>query len=378
MDEQTSTWWQRQDMQGARALVLSSLAFSLMTVCVKQLGGRIPVSEIVLVRSVVSIALTGTAMALGGVSPLGNNRRLLLLRGICGSVALLCFFEAITALPLASATVLQYTYPTFTAAAAWLLLGERLRRRIGLAVLLGWIGVVFVIQPEWLGAGQNEIYLRIRSDAPIAFSAALASRGAYEWFSSTRNFVSGMVYGVIIMLMYNALVYLLVRERLFLAYSYALAALLFVHLTTSGVGYLYLWPSLPPELNTDLLRMSIGLALAAVAWTARAYLKVWTWSRCLDLQVNLVTYRTWLKDQTGLVRENVGDEIHVLRKNLIEVESRGVELEATYAPNPQLRIDLILAHGKAHHTQNQAPDLENPGTFVDQSDRRGHRRTARP
>ena len=118
MDEQTSTWWQRQDMQGARALVLSSLAFSLMTVCVKQLGGRIPVSEIVLVRSVVSIALTGTAMALGGVSPLGNNRRLLLVRGICGSLALLCFFEAITALPLASATVLQYTYPTFTAAAA--------------------------------------------------------------------------------------------------------------------------------------------------------------------------------------------------------------------------------------------------------------------
>ena len=154
MDEQTLAWWQRQEIQGARALVLSSLAFSLMTVCVKQLGGRIPVSEIVLVRSVVSIALTGTAMALGGINPLGSNRRLLLLRGICGSIALLCFFEAITSLPLASATVLQYTYPTFTAGAAWLLLGERLRRRIGIAVVLGWIGVVLVIQPEWLGAGQ--------------------------------------------------------------------------------------------------------------------------------------------------------------------------------------------------------------------------------
>ena len=154
MDEQTLAWWQRQEIQGARALVLSSLAFSLMTVCVKQLGGRIPVSEIVLVRSVVSIALTGTAMALGGINPLGSNRRLLLLRGICGSIALLCFFEAITSLPLASATVLQYTYPTFTAGAAWLLLGERLRRRIGIAVVLGWIGVVFVIQPEWLGTDQ--------------------------------------------------------------------------------------------------------------------------------------------------------------------------------------------------------------------------------
>lgn len=155
MDEKTLAWWQRKEIQGARALVLSSLSFSLMTVCVKKLGGRIPVSEIVLVRSLVSIALTGTAMLHGRVNPFGSNRRLLLLRGICGSIALLCFFEAITALPLASATVLQYTYPTFTAGAAWLLLGERLRRRIGIAVVLGWIGVVLVIQPEWLGVGPD-------------------------------------------------------------------------------------------------------------------------------------------------------------------------------------------------------------------------------
>ena len=66
MDEQTLAWWQRQDMQGARALVLSSLAFSLMTVCVKQLGGRVPVSEIVLVRSLVSIALTAHVTRLDG------------------------------------------------------------------------------------------------------------------------------------------------------------------------------------------------------------------------------------------------------------------------------------------------------------------------
>ena len=155
MDEQTLAWWQRKEIQGAKALVLSSLSFSLMTVCVKKLGGRIPVSEIVLVRSLVSIALTGTAMLHGRVNPFGSNLPLLLLRGICGSIALLCFFEAITALPLASATVLQYTYPTFTAGAAWLLLGERLRRRIGIAVVLGWIGVVLVIQPEWLGVGPD-------------------------------------------------------------------------------------------------------------------------------------------------------------------------------------------------------------------------------
>jgi drug/metabolite transporter (DMT)-like permease len=39
-------------------LVACALAFSLMTVCVKHLGGRLPVAEIVLVRSVISLAIT--------------------------------------------------------------------------------------------------------------------------------------------------------------------------------------------------------------------------------------------------------------------------------------------------------------------------------
>ena len=136
MDEQTSTWWQRQDMQGARALVLSSLAFSLMTVCVKQLDGRLPVTEVVLCRAVISVLLTGIALRMAGISPWGQRRGLLLARGLCGSIALLCFFQAIATLPLATATVLQYTYPTFTALAAALLLQEHLQRSIVLALSL--------------------------------------------------------------------------------------------------------------------------------------------------------------------------------------------------------------------------------------------------
>ena len=159
MGEAAQGWWHRTNMQGARALVLSSLAFSLMTVCVKQLGGRIPVTEIVLARSVISIMLTGVGLRMAGVNPLGNKRGLLLARGLAGSLALLCFFEAVTSLPLASATVLQYTYPTFTAGAAWILLAEPLRRRIGLAVAVGWIGVVLVIQPQWIGHGMATLAL---------------------------------------------------------------------------------------------------------------------------------------------------------------------------------------------------------------------------
>jgi drug/metabolite transporter (DMT)-like permease len=132
-------------------LLACALAFSLMTVCVKHLGGRLPVAEIVLVRSVISLAITLAMLRQAQISPWGQQRPLLILRGALGTGALLLFFEALARLPLAAATLIQYTYPTLTALTAWLLLGEPLRKRIGLAVLLGWLGVTLVVQPEWMG-----------------------------------------------------------------------------------------------------------------------------------------------------------------------------------------------------------------------------------
>jgi drug/metabolite transporter (DMT)-like permease len=78
----------------------------------------------------------------------------LLLRGLIGSTGLLCVFAAVTLLPLAAATVLQYLYPTFTALLAWLLLGERPRGSPLLATALGWLGVVLVARPPVLPGGE--------------------------------------------------------------------------------------------------------------------------------------------------------------------------------------------------------------------------------
>jgi drug/metabolite transporter (DMT)-like permease len=134
------------------AMVASALSFSLMGVCVKQVGGRIPAAEVVLARALVSVVLSWLLVRRAGLSPWGQRRGLLIGRGAIGSVALLCVYIALNELPLASATVLQYTYPTFTALLAWLMLGERIGRRVLLAVLLGWSGVLLVARPaELLG-----------------------------------------------------------------------------------------------------------------------------------------------------------------------------------------------------------------------------------
>lgn len=136
------------------AMVASALSFSLMGVCVKQVGSRIPAAEVVLVRALVSVVLSWLLVRRAGISPWGQRRGLLVLRGAIGSVALLCVYIALTELPLASATVLQYLYPTFTALLAWLVLSEPIGRRVLLAVLVGWTGVLLVAGPgQLLGAG---------------------------------------------------------------------------------------------------------------------------------------------------------------------------------------------------------------------------------
>ena len=128
-------------------MVLSALSFSLMVVGVKQVGDRLPIAEVVLARALVSLVLSYAMVRRLGVDPWGRRRGLLVLRGLVGSAALFCVYAAVMHLPLAAATVLQYLYPTFTALLAWLLLGERLGRRVLLAMGLGWLGVLLVAQP---------------------------------------------------------------------------------------------------------------------------------------------------------------------------------------------------------------------------------------
>jgi drug/metabolite transporter (DMT)-like permease len=159
-------------MKPPQAMVASALSFSVMTVCVKQLNGRIPVAEVVLARALISLVLSWWLLRQQQLSPWGTRHTTLIWRGVVGSAALLCVYSAIAQLPLAAATVLQYLYPTFTAALAWGALGERAGKRVLLAMALGWCGVLLVAQPSWLPSfGQA---LSTQSLPPLAVAIAIA------------------------------------------------------------------------------------------------------------------------------------------------------------------------------------------------------------
>ena len=111
-------------LKGVKFLIGSGLAFSLMSVCVKAIGGKIPISELVFARASICLILTRLLLLKNNINPYGYNRKLLVLRGFLGTVALFCIFKSLTILPIATATVIQYIYPTFTVITAYFILKE--------------------------------------------------------------------------------------------------------------------------------------------------------------------------------------------------------------------------------------------------------------
>ena len=159
-------------------MVASALSFSLMGVCVKQVGGRIPVAEVVFARAIVSVALSWWLLHRAGIPAWGKRRWLLIWRGAIGTAALVCVYAALAALPLAAATVLQYLYPPFTALLAWLMLGEPIGKRVLAAMALGWLGVLLVAQPAGLPQGGATLAL-----VPVLIAVAGALFTAFAYVS---------------------------------------------------------------------------------------------------------------------------------------------------------------------------------------------------
>ena len=157
-------------------LLLASLFFSLMTVCVKKIDNRIPIFELVFFRSIFSLIITYIILKKRKIYPWGINKSLLALRGALGTIALLCIFFAIRNMPLSIATVIQYTYPIFISIFSVVFINEKLNRNIIFALLLGWLGILIIINPYKLSS--LDINLRNISIL-ISFIGAICTSLAY-------------------------------------------------------------------------------------------------------------------------------------------------------------------------------------------------------
>lgn len=157
-------------------LLAAAFFFSLMTVCVKLAGARLPAEEIILARAVVGLVLSVWAVRRARLALRGHAPGLLLLRGVLGSSGLYCFFYAVTKLPLAEVTTIHYVNPILTALLAAVVLGEGVGWGLAVALSISLTGVVVVARPQLIFGGAQTL-------DPVAVGIALMgaffAAGAY-------------------------------------------------------------------------------------------------------------------------------------------------------------------------------------------------------
>ncbi|OAJ93453.1 DMT family transporter [Vibrio bivalvicida] len=141
-------------------MLLSALGFALMSACVKYVSNYgIPVFEIVAARALVSLVISYIDVKRKRISIWGNNKPLLFVRGTVGTIALMCVYYAVTTLPLAEATILQYVHPVFTALLGTLFLKERIQSSTIICIAFCLAGLWVMVQPAMNGGPSSDLPL---------------------------------------------------------------------------------------------------------------------------------------------------------------------------------------------------------------------------
>jgi drug/metabolite transporter (DMT)-like permease len=129
--------------RGALFMLAAMTAISLMHLTVKFLS-HIPVWQIILCRSVISISACIPVFFRIKISPMGENKFLLLLRGISGMAGLVCFFYSIHHMPLSTAIITGNLMPFFTLFMAAVFLNEKVKPGQWICFLISFTGILII------------------------------------------------------------------------------------------------------------------------------------------------------------------------------------------------------------------------------------------
>ncbi len=174
-------------LHGVGVIFLASILFGVMAVFVRVAVVHMPSSQVAFVR------FTGSLLVLLGLGrgrvlrPQPGNLLRVVLRGVLGAGAILLYYHGIQGAGAGLATLLNCSYPVFTALFASTLMGERFDARVGIALALSLVGVVIVLNP---GAQLSGAALR---GGLSALGAAVFAGGAVATARQLRSSESALL-----------------------------------------------------------------------------------------------------------------------------------------------------------------------------------------
>ena len=129
--------------KGVWYMVIAAFTFSLMKARVQYIS-HIPAIEIILFRSGVSLVISGAFLLKQKVPLLGNNRKVLLLRGLAGAGSLTLYFYLLQQIPLAAAATMMYLSPIFTAVLGVYIVKERVSWKQYVFFGISFLGILVI------------------------------------------------------------------------------------------------------------------------------------------------------------------------------------------------------------------------------------------
>jgi drug/metabolite transporter (DMT)-like permease len=160
---------------GSLWMLVAALGFAIMGALVKVGAAKFSSAELVFYRSLfglIAIYAFIFAKKLPLKTPVLAKQ---MSRALVGFASLVLFFYAIAHLPLATAITLNYTSPLFLAVFVPFMLHEKPKKILYFAVMLGFIGVVLLLQPTFTqndalagalglasGAGAGMAYIHVK------------------------------------------------------------------------------------------------------------------------------------------------------------------------------------------------------------------------
>lgn len=150
------------NLKGAVCIAAAAFGFAVMTLLIKMAGQSLHVTQILLVRQVVMmlIVLPRVIHQFPGCLKTGRLD-LQILRVALALVAMLCGFSAIIHMPLADAIAIGFAKSFFVTIFAILILHEVVGIRRWAAVVIGFVGVIVMMQPGTNGFDPYSIYALI-------------------------------------------------------------------------------------------------------------------------------------------------------------------------------------------------------------------------
>ncbi len=135
-------------VRGALYMTAAALGFSFMNILIRILSAELEPLQIAFFRNFFALSFMLPWLIRHGTGALRTERLTLhLWRALIGLGAMVFWFYSVSLLPLAEAVALNFTVPLFVTVGAALVLGEIVRARRWAATVVGFLGVLIIVQP---------------------------------------------------------------------------------------------------------------------------------------------------------------------------------------------------------------------------------------